>query len=625
MADSDADDSPGLPQPAQPAVSRTFRLPYHPSSSSALSSARSVSPVRPTPSPVRQSSRRTPSHLATSWRRPPAPEEEEEYEADLDEVVEIEATVPDDIVQETSTHWANLRNRARRSREGNTDLYNLDTFITKWVEDPRRARQLASAILKPHVQEALRGKGAIVKTAEEDQEGIVLKIRRELKPLQRDPSFSEFKPEDQQAAKPTTVEDICKTAWLDTNLTGAWPTLKQKAPITVKLLSQVMQSQWEKDDTVLEGGVDPRLRSQIYLLVSIFLGGIARNKASFLRDILGLYLVANGTSRRAIETLNHIGVIPSYWTLNRMLNDMAQHAKDGIKKVSRDPNSVVVYDNFNFKNRVRELAGGKQDQFINLTTALLVACPELNGPFKQSDIDMTVQFTRKMVIDYLLPRRPVVNATSRWLVKHAFRKLFKRDIEPMPIVKRVTFPRSPYIQLGAIFEDEGTIDGVYRLHETLFKDRLDMKDCPDRLILVHGDQKTTSFIRRIKNSQLESVDTWEQKKWIIPVPAFFHIELNYIEMLFRIFWDTGAKTTSPATISADVQFFHRGKNISKKDIKYHQVLPLLMHGFTARVLAFILQDLMEGDILQGPLSVNSIINAFECMNDDDFGGVFDRV
>lgn len=37
----------------------------------------------------------------------------------------------------------------------------------------------------------------------------------------------------------------------------------------------------------------------------------------------------------------------------------------------------------------------------------------------------------------------------------------------MPIVKRVNYKDSPCLQIGAIFEDEGTIAGVYRLHEEL--------------------------------------------------------------------------------------------------------------------------------------------------------------
>ena len=50
------------------------------------------------------------------------------------------------------------------------------------------------------------------------------------------------------------------------------------------------------------------------------------------------------------------------------------------------------------------------------------------------------------------------------------------------IVHKVIYKNSLYLQLGAVFEDEGTIDGVYRLHEALYNDRLGYKLWPDYLL-----------------------------------------------------------------------------------------------------------------------------------------------
>ncbi|KAK3360847.1 hypothetical protein B0T24DRAFT_692862 [Lasiosphaeria ovina] len=216
---------------------------------------------------------------------------------------------------------------------------------------------------------------------------------------------------------------------------------------------------------------DDEKSPQIFLLASLFTGGYARNNSSFLRDVLGLYMLANGTPRRVIETLVHIGLIPLYWTLNRMLNEMADRAKENIKKVARDPNSIVVYDNFNFMSRIRELVGGKKDEMINLITACIVSCPELGGAVQKANFRPRTKITKRMIVDYILPRRETVNNTSKWLVKQALMKIFIKNVPDMPIVKRVKYNTSLYLQLGAIFEDEGTIDGVYKLYEELFKRR----------------------------------------------------------------------------------------------------------------------------------------------------------
>jgi hypothetical protein len=136
---------------------------------------------------------------------------------------------------------------------------------------------------------------------------------------------------------------------------------------------------------------------------------------------------------------------------------------------------------------------------------MLVACPELNGPWKQEHINRTALFTRAMIINYVLPRPKSVNVASKWLMKQSFFKACRfKDVEgnepPVPIrpvVRKVTYKSSPYLQLGVVFEDEGRIDGVYRLHETLYNDRLGYKLWPDQLLFQYGDCKTTSFIRRI--------------------------------------------------------------------------------------------------------------------------------
>ncbi|KAK3360845.1 hypothetical protein B0T24DRAFT_599912 [Lasiosphaeria ovina] len=122
----------------------------------------------------------------------------------------------------------------------------------------------------------------------------------------------------------------------------------------------------------------------------------------------------------------------------------SDRAKENIKKVARDPNCIVVYDNFNFMSHTRELAGGKQDEMINLTTAYIVSCLELGGAVQKANFRPRTKVTKRMVIDYILPRRKTIDNASKWLAKH----------------------------LGAIFENEGTIDGVYKLYEELFKRRL---------------------------------------------------------------------------------------------------------------------------------------------------------
>ena len=78
-----------------------------------------------------------------------------------------------------------------------------------------------------------------------------------------------------------------------------------------------------------------------------------------------------------------MGIVSLYSILNNLLNSIAKRVKEVIKLVAYDSNGIVVYDHFNFINRIRELAGGRKNEIVNLTTAYLVSCPELYGPLRQ--------------------------------------------------------------------------------------------------------------------------------------------------------------------------------------------------------------------------------------------------
>lgn len=72
-------------------------------------------------------------------------------------------------------------------------------------------------------------------------------------------------------------------------------------------------------------------------------------------------------------------------------------------------------------------------------------------------------------------------------------------------------------------------------------------------------------------------------------------------------------------ISGDVQFFQRGKNITKckKDIKRHQVMPLLMHRYTARILAFVIDGLIQHNILDpDALTIDTVDEVFKTIDEE---------
>jgi hypothetical protein len=164
-------------------------------------------------------------------------------------------------------------------------------------------------------------------------------------------SFAEFNPLGGIKPNAKKIEEVCSTAGLEDSLKNAWPTMKTEAPQLVTFFSQMLQNRRKNHQSIESITADDEQSGPIYLLAALVLRGYSRNKSSFLREVLGLYMMANGTPRRVIDTVAHLGVVSSYTKLNDLLNVMQDKAKEHIKQVAHDPTGVIVYDNFNFLNQ----------------------------------------------------------------------------------------------------------------------------------------------------------------------------------------------------------------------------------------------------------------------------------
>jgi hypothetical protein len=177
--------------------------------------------------------------------------------------------------------------------------------------------------------------------------------------------------------------------------------------------------------------------------------------------------------------------------------------------------TVVGYDNYNFADRVRDQALGVPYSTMRslTTTSLCVKCPHLpptrlhqgmhdpSKPLQYEDLieapgmgrDLfSVKCTNYFIADAIRTVHP-----------GAFNRIFQGKEELIPVMPEIErLPPKPATELhhlGAIFYDEGTIDGTYQVHEDIWLSKMKYSDDPaerdftDRLWLAHGDQKTDSY------------------------------------------------------------------------------------------------------------------------------------
>lgn len=102
----------------------------------------------------------------------------------------------------------------------------------------------------------------------------------------------------------------------------------------------------------------------------------------------------------------------------------------------------------------------------------------------------------------------------------------------MPCQDRSNRDPTSHHSLGPILENEGTLDGTYKVIDDIFLQQLqldpnaDFTDGP--LYLTYGDQKTISLVQAIKGERRESKPYYQTYSSILPMPGLFHRRMNFI-------------------------------------------------------------------------------------------------
>ncbi|KAK3081759.1 hypothetical protein LTS18_003025 [Coniosporium uncinatum] len=250
---------------------------------------------------------------------------------------------------------------------------------------------------------------------------------------------------------------------------------------------------------------------------------------------------------------------------------------------------------------------------VAFTTAAIVLCPEIpeaglnqsmHNPSITLDVndiyrspgvagsEITPQITRSLIADAIKRlHAPGVNRVFQGDDTESFPQMPRLDI--------LKANKTQFWQFGAIYEDEGTIQGTYGVHQSIFLDQLRLQspenpnditaqdDFRERLWLVHGDQLTAHHIRSVKAEQSRARRPYDKRDWLLGLPAWFHIQMNLLNTIVRTHWDSpfyGKRLEAHHCIQADIIMWGRTQ-CSRDKAQYHLLEPVVAQGFTARVAA----------------------------------------
>ena len=176
----------------------------------------------------------------------------------------------------------------------------------------------------------------------------------------------------------------------------------------------------------------------------------------------------------------------------------------------------------------------------------------------------------------------------------------------MPEIEILPPSKTSHCSLGPIPHDESTNAGNIMILENIFRQQYRLPDSAfeQGLFLVYGDQKTTQRIRMIKRRRERARQPYDTLKWALPVPALFHLRMNYLYMILRIHF--GGQGGDQSTLYDAMNFWTR-KGISKANSDFYALEQLAIHSFQARVCALLWHRLAQSGLVRDFQDITEIL------------------
>ena len=135
---------------------------------------------------------------------------------------------------------------------------------------------------------------------------------------------------------------------------------------------------------------------------------------------------------------------------------------------------------------------------------------------------------------------------------------------------------------------------------------------------MYGDQKTVARLRSIKARRAIDTDPYESLQWLLPVPALFHLKMNWVGLIHRThFLEKYSK--SPFSLAYTRDLLNR-KRVNQYKSDFFALEEFVVHNFQGRIIAAIQSELkLETEMsfrqLLQALTPEALDRAINCVAD----------
>ncbi len=307
-------------------------------------------------------------------------------------------------------------------------------------------------------------------------------------------------------------------------------------------------------------------------VVSLALLCYGRNECSnMFQRVIGHYAFSGNISKRSVESFHQIGIIVSYESIRRGLQVNATAVMEEIIEKTRFHSFFISYDNMDFYENVQDQRLHNRSAIVNYTTRYICFMKPLKGS-REDDIWLehyidSDQIDQRLVntlankdFDLTQPNRDHRSATNRYILSEVLGQYFSKSMHkqkntlgvsiyrkwetPLPNI-RCRNEVADILLLPTLPYNKGSIAGTIEILREI-AERLGLSDeiVRDKVILLQGDLLTVRNCRRTIY-RWQGVDQSSLRfHWLEPVAGLFHLQMNFLSMLFDRFWGVAGDIVS---------------------------------------------------------------------------------